>query len=135
MIWIQYVGLDHISMELKCDVLVNNINESWNSIILESSDMPILQMLEWIERKVMTMIQIKKARVEKYKGSITLMVMDRLKDKMHKLRNCFAHCVREIKFEVDHYDITKVKDLASHCCSCRDWDLIGIPCKHTIIAI
>ena len=125
----------HFNSKLKCDVLVNNINESWNSIILEAREMPILQMLEWIRRKVMSRIQRKKAGMEKYKGSITLMAVDILKDNMHESRNCFAHYAGDMKFEVDYYDSIKVVDLVYHSYSCRNWDLTGIPCKHAIATI
>ena len=49
----------HFNPEVKCDTVVNNLNESWNSYILEVREMPILQMLEWIRRKVMLKLHIK----------------------------------------------------------------------------
>ena len=73
-----------------------------------------------------------KVGMEKYKGSIIFMVVDKLKDNMYKSWNCFAHYVKEMKFKMGHYDTTKVMDLASHCYSCRDWDLTRISCKHAI---
>ncbi|KAG8370284.1 hypothetical protein BUALT_Bualt14G0101000 [Buddleja alternifolia] len=52
----------------KCDVLVNNITESFNSIILAARELPIIEMFEWIRKKCMTRIQIKRQGMEKYAG-------------------------------------------------------------------
>ena len=43
----------HFNLDVKCDVLVNNLNGSWNSYNHKVWELPILQMLEWIRRKVM----------------------------------------------------------------------------------
>ena len=104
---------------------MNNINESWNSVILEARKMPILQMLEWIKRKVMTRIKIKKAWMEKYKGSITPMAVDILKDNMHEFGNCFTYYAGDIKFKADYYNTIRVVNLVSQSCSYRNWDLMS----------
>ncbi|KAG8364855.1 hypothetical protein BUALT_Bualt18G0041900 [Buddleja alternifolia] len=36
----------------KCDVLVNNISESFNSYSLDARELPIINMFEWIRRKL-----------------------------------------------------------------------------------
>ena len=47
-------------------------------------------------------------------------------------RNCFATYCGDRKFEVNCGDNTHIVDLEERKCRCRMWDLIGIPCKHTI---
>ena len=42
---LKYWSRSHFDTNLKYDVLVNNINESWSSIILEVREMPNLQIL------------------------------------------------------------------------------------------
>ncbi|KAK4386171.1 hypothetical protein Sango_2487700 [Sesamum angolense] len=42
----------------RCDVLVNNMNESFNHIIMEARELPIIDMFEWIRKKFMTRIQL-----------------------------------------------------------------------------
>ena len=44
----------HFNINVKCDSLVNNMNESWNSCILEAREMFILQIMEWVRMKVMS---------------------------------------------------------------------------------
>ena len=44
----------HFSSRALCDCLANNLNESFNAMILEARDKPILAMLEWIRVRLMT---------------------------------------------------------------------------------
>ena len=40
-----------------------------------------------------------------------------------------------MKFKVYFYNSTKVVDLNTQTCTCRDQDAIGIPCKYVIITM
>ena len=44
----------HFSSRALCDCLANNFSESFNAIILEDKNKPILAMLEWIRVRLMT---------------------------------------------------------------------------------
>lgn len=73
--WLMVVGpkfwaRSHFTPQSRSDVLVNNLNESWNNYILEAREEGIVNMLEWIRRKLMKRFQIKKERMEKYAGPI-----------------------------------------------------------------
>ncbi|KAL0400135.1 UNVERIFIED_CONTAM: hypothetical protein Sradi_2356800 [Sesamum radiatum] len=54
----------HFSMYSRCDFLLNNLCESFNSCILEAREKPILTMLEWIREYVMTRMQQLRDRAE-----------------------------------------------------------------------
>ncbi|KAL7253648.1 hypothetical protein ACSBR1_008065 [Camellia fascicularis] len=114
----------HFSPRSRCDTLVNNMCESFNNNILEARDKPIISMLEWIRRRVMHKIQIKKEGMEKYTEALKV-----------QARNCFATYCGDRKFEVDCGDTTHIVDLEERKCSCRMWDLSGIPCKHAVSSI
>ena len=49
----------------KCDMLVNNICETFNAFILEARDKPIISMLEQIREKLMQRIQQRREAVSK----------------------------------------------------------------------
>ncbi|KAK8555414.1 hypothetical protein V6N13_045945 [Hibiscus sabdariffa] len=53
----------HFSSKCKSDILLNNLSESFNKMILESRDKPILTMTEMIRSKLMTRIAAKKEDV------------------------------------------------------------------------
>ena len=44
----------HFSSRVLCDCLANNLSESFNVMILETRDKPILVMLEWIRVRLIT---------------------------------------------------------------------------------
>src|SRR4051812_34147651 len=50
---------------LKCDILTNNISESWNKYILEARDKRSVSMLEIIRRLVMVRLQTKRDSMSK----------------------------------------------------------------------
>ncbi|KAK4395700.1 hypothetical protein Sango_1724300 [Sesamum angolense] len=79
----------------KCDILLNNLCESFNASILEAREKQIYSMLEWIREFLMTRLQQNRDRAA-------------------------SRCA---------------VDLQRHTCSCRRWDLSGIPCKHAMSAI
>ncbi|XP_058211586.1 uncharacterized protein LOC131323758 [Rhododendron vialii] len=125
----------HFSSRSKYDYLVNNLSESFNNYILEARDKQIISMLEWIRRKVMNMFQIKRMGMEKYNQAICPRIMGKLDVMKKDSKDSFAHFCGEYKFEVDCHDTTYTVDLKETTCRCRQWDLIGIPCKHACAAI
>ena len=46
--------MSHFTSRVLTDCLVNNLSESFNSMILKARDKPILAMLEWIRVSIMT---------------------------------------------------------------------------------
>nr|GMD93338.1 uncharacterized protein LOC109174707 [Ipomoea batatas] len=92
-----------------CDILLNNLCESWNSSILQFRENGIMTMCENIRVYLMT------------------------KDKS---TNCTAYGSKDDVYEVEDCYGRKYKvDLNQYYCSCRRWDLTGIPCSHIIAAI
>ena len=67
--------------------------------------------------------------MEKYNDLITPQASFVIKDNICESKSCFTHYFRELKFEVGHYDTTKVVDLVFHACSSKDWNFKRIPCK------
>lgn len=59
----------HLNTRYKCDALVNNMSDYFNSYIMEAREKPIMSMIEWIRRKLMTRIQVKRMGAEKYVSS------------------------------------------------------------------
>lgn len=127
----------HFNEKPTCDMLLNNVCESFNSSILDAREMPILTMLEWIREWMMT-------RFQKHRDISNLKWNGRICPRIKKILNKHAEKVTDctpIKGDNTHYQI-KCRDrsqytvnLDERSCSCRLWDLSGIPCKHAISAI
>ncbi|KAG8376915.1 hypothetical protein BUALT_Bualt09G0113800 [Buddleja alternifolia] len=66
----------HFSEYSKCDMLLNNVCESFNGTILQARDKPIITMLEWIRQYLTKRLQKNRDKAEeKWKGKIYLIAM------------------------------------------------------------
>ena len=69
----------HFSPRALTDCLVNNLSESFNSMIVKARDKPIFSMLEWIRVRLMTRLYTKKIGIKKYGGKLCQSIQDKLK--------------------------------------------------------
>ena len=60
----------HFSPRALTDCMVNNLSESFNSMIVKAKDKPILSMLEWIRVRLMIRLYTRKIGIEKYHGKL-----------------------------------------------------------------
>jgi hypothetical protein len=63
---------------LKCDLLVNNISECFNSYILKAREKPILTMLEMIRKQLQRKYQLKRDGIKTLKGKLCPRIVDKL---------------------------------------------------------
>ena len=120
----------------KCDILLNNLCESFNSSILETRERPILDMLETIRLYLMTRMETKREWMRKYSGSVCPKILKKLEKVKNAASGCIATFSDDWFYEGrcmygDRYSV----NLASRTCSCRRWELNGIPCSHAMSAI
>ena len=104
-------------------------------MILKSRDKPILAMLEWIRVRLITRLYIKREGIQKYAGKLYPSIQDRLEKLKIESKPFSATPAGSFLYEVGNQYERHVVDLVKKTCSCRSWDLNGIPCKHAIIAI
>ncbi|KAG8370974.1 hypothetical protein BUALT_Bualt13G0039000 [Buddleja alternifolia] len=102
--WMCKISSNHwtrcfFSGRTKCDALVNNISESFNSYILDARELPIIDMFEWIRRKCMTRFQVKRAGIEKFKGVICPNIQKKIENQRVISKNCFPTWAGDDKFE------------------------------------
>ncbi|WVY90142.1 hypothetical protein V8G54_035656 [Vigna mungo] len=121
----------------RCDVLINNLSESFNSTILLARDKPIITMMEWIRTYIMKRFATLREKAITYPGVVMPRPRKRLDKEIEKSGNWIPTWAGAEKFEVTHgFTMDKfVVDLSNNSCSCYSWDLIGIPCRHAIAAI
>ncbi|KAL0367636.1 UNVERIFIED_CONTAM: hypothetical protein Sradi_3653700 [Sesamum radiatum] len=118
-----------------CDVVVNNMSESFNHYILEARDLPIIEMFEWIRRKLMTRIQVKRDGMAKLNGDVCQNIMRKLEKQRHESRNCFPSWAGEDKYEIMHFMQNHIVYLNDKHCSCGMFQMCGFPCCHAVAAI
>nr|XP_027108905.1 uncharacterized protein LOC113728740 [Coffea arabica] len=120
----------------KCDILLNNLCESFNSSILEAMERPILGMLETIRLYLMVRMENKREWMKKYTGKVCPKILKKLEKVKTASSACIATLSGDWNYEVrcmygDRYTL----NLASRTCSCRRWELNGIPYTHAMSAI
>ncbi|XP_071901078.1 uncharacterized protein [Coffea arabica] len=128
----------YFSTHSKCDVLLNNICECFNSKILDAREKPIIEMLEILRLYMMQRMQQNRDIVrQKWKESLYFpRIIEIVQKRMDKATQCFPFKSNDDLYEVsnsygDHYAV----NIKEHTCSCRRWELTGIPCPHAIAAL
>ncbi|XP_019198223.1 PREDICTED: uncharacterized protein LOC109192079 [Ipomoea nil] len=69
----------HFSTKSHCDMLVNNICESWNASIMEARDKPIIECLEIIRKMIMAKLFENRQKAAEWKSLICLKIVRKLK--------------------------------------------------------
>ncbi|KAL0448599.1 UNVERIFIED_CONTAM: hypothetical protein Slati_1416300 [Sesamum latifolium] len=138
--WLSKIPAEHWSraffpMKSKCDILVNNLCESFNNFILDARDKPIIIMLECIRTKLMTRLQCKRVEMEKYTGSVCPNVLKKVNKQGKLARHCFNRWCGASEFEIDHFLHKYIVDLDKKTCTCCMFQLTGYPCCHAYSAI
>lgn len=126
----------HFSEHPKCDILLNNLCEAFNSAILNARDKPILTMLETLRMYMMLRMSKQREACDKWHGDIGPRIHTILEKNKVESSKCIAHLAGQKMYQVVHMSrVQFVVDLAKHTCTCRWWNLTGIPCGHAIACI
>ncbi|KAM3218093.1 hypothetical protein P3L10_022622 [Capsicum annuum] len=120
----------------KCDVLLNNLCESFNSVLLHVRDKHIWTMIESIRIYLMSRLQKNRAKMMKYYRRIYSRIIVKLEKNKAKDVKCIVTKSNQFHYQIDDVYIRLFSvDLKKKNCSCRRWELTGIPCNHAIAAI
>lgn len=92
-------------------------------------------MLEGNQKFLMTRIQARLEFHKKIECEICPKVVRRLEKTIENARKCFALYAGNQNFEIVENSKGYIVDLKSKTCSCRKWDLRGIPCCYGVFAI
>jgi SWIM zinc finger len=118
-----------------CDVIVSNMVETFNNYIMSARSQHLINMLEEIRTMLMKRLVVKREAATKWTGVLcpkVQAIIDKEKDEAIK---CGVHPSSSTVFQVSYYLDTVEVDLERRSCTCRKWDLRGIPCCHAIAAI
>ncbi|GJX66467.1 heat stress transcription factor B-4-like protein [Tanacetum coccineum] len=125
----------HFSGRAKSDLLLNNICEVFNGKIVGGRDKSVITLLEYIREYCMKRIVNVQGVTDKYTGPLTptaTRIMESIKKEAH-LMNVQWNGANKYQVSGSLGDQCVV-DVVSMTCSCRKWELTGIPYKHAITA-
>ncbi|OMO70149.1 Transposase, MuDR, plant [Corchorus olitorius] len=125
----------------KCDVIDNNMCETFNGVIVEARENPIITMLEEIRLYVMRRIVKNRQQALDWKTEYGPRILAKLEKNWKRADNWEVDWDGGVAFEVYHDNIELslrerfIVSLEGKTCSCRGWDVSGVPCHHAIAAI
>ncbi|KAL4566065.1 hypothetical protein LXL04_030175 [Taraxacum kok-saghyz] len=120
----------YFSQDRACEDFENGISESFNAMIMNARKRPLLTMLEMIHLSVMERV----ATMHK-DGPICPAIIKKLEKfgKDYRLWSVYSSGVGV--FETRSAHASYCVDLGSWYCTCRLWELPGVPCVHAIAAM
>ncbi|XP_070023062.1 uncharacterized protein [Nicotiana sylvestris] len=128
----------HFSPNAKCDILLNNMCESFNTMILEAGDKPIITLLKKLRYLLMARLQANRDKGDRWNcGDIC----PRIRSILHKNEKVVAAFIpkksNEWNYKILGGSVSDIwaMDLAGRKYSCRKWTITGIPYKHAISTI
>ncbi|KAF3677508.1 putative TMV resistance protein N-like isoform X1 [Capsicum annuum] len=125
----------YFSERTKCDVVENNMCETFNSWIVGPRHKSVISMLEDIRHKIMDRHGDMIKFVDTWISDISPMARLILEDNKEIGRKLKVNWNHETRFEIQNGDYRHIVDLVKKTCTCRLWQLRGIPCKHVVCAL
>lgn len=117
-----------------CEDALNNFSESYNSGLEKPRSLPLVEMLETMRPQAMVRIELRKNKLTKYKAKYSLKVANTIaaEDEEHskwcKKRTPGPNGVSEVSEKSVSYSV----NIENRTCTCRMWDVTGIPCRHAL---
>ncbi|KAM3270430.1 hypothetical protein P3S67_028632 [Capsicum chacoense] len=118
--------------DCKYDAVENDMCEIFNSWILIPGHKSVITMLEDIMRKIMTRTVDIIKFANTWICNIAPMVRLILEENKERAKACKVLWNDDVGFEIREEEFRHTVDLSSRICSCRTWQLRGIPCQHAI---
>ena len=110
----------------KCDMLLNNLCETFNSKIVEAREKPLVNMLETIRRYLMVRIHRNRDSMAKYQGPVCHKIQQKLEKCKEVSIDCTSIWSCGTRWEVNSGGKQFVVDVEKRSCACNCWDLTGI---------
>ncbi|KAK8604369.1 hypothetical protein V6N13_099313 [Hibiscus sabdariffa] len=132
---IQHWAKAYFSATSTCDVVDNNMAEAFNAWILDARYKSIISLLEDIRVMVMSRLHVKRTWASKWRTNISPKALEKLEYNMEQSTHCRLVWNGDGGFEVQHGEDQHIVDMKQLKCTCKAWELSGIPCCHAICAI
>ncbi|XP_062119093.1 uncharacterized protein LOC133832818 [Humulus lupulus] len=126
----------HILEYPKCDILVNNLYESFNASTLDARDKPIITLLEKIRFWLMSRFYNKKAKLEKMTQPVGKRILKIIEKQKEVAKHCLVTRFDKIEFQVQCSNGSAlVVEFEFRTCTCKRFQLFGLPFGHELATI
>uniref|UniRef100_A0A1D1Y5G7 Protein FAR1-RELATED SEQUENCE 11 n=1 Tax=Anthurium amnicola TaxID=1678845 RepID=A0A1D1Y5G7_9ARAE len=114
--------------------LSSNVEE-FNRWILEARELPIIQVVDHIHGKLMMQFIECSDKAMAWTSVLAPSAEKRITEAIEFAKNYQVLRSDEVEFEVLSADRSDIVNIGTRCCSCRNWQLYGIPCFHAVAAL
>ncbi|GKE55363.1 hypothetical protein Tco_1494548 [Tanacetum coccineum] len=115
------------------DILFNNLCEVFNGKIVGGEDKPVITLLEYIREYFMKRIVNVQVVIDKCDGPLTATATRILDSIKKEAAYVTVQWNGRIKYQVSgSFGDQYVVDVSHGTCTCRKWEVTGIPCKHAM---
>lgn len=103
----------------KCDVIVNNMAETFNAYVVHARTKHLINMLEDIRMALTERIVVKRSIMEASEDDICPRIRSKVEKEKEETRNCFPVLAGNKVFQVKHRLESLVANLNQGKCTCR----------------
>ncbi|KAJ8511222.1 hypothetical protein OPV22_001656 [Ensete ventricosum] len=114
--------------------LSSNIEE-FNRWILEARELPVIQVIESIHGKLMKEFSECHEKGSKWTSRLAPTAEKHISEAIERSVGYGVLRSDEVEFEVLSADCSSIVNIGMRSCSCREWQLHGIPCSHAVAAL
>ncbi|KAJ1425556.1 Zinc finger, PMZ-type [Sesbania bispinosa] len=115
--------------------MTSNFGELFYSWASVADDLPITQMVDAIAGKIMELIVARKSVSDEWLTRLSPSMEEKLKKESQKSHSLQIILTSGSTYEVCGDATTEVVDIDRWECSCKTWQLTGVPCCHAIAVI
>ncbi|RID45126.1 hypothetical protein BRARA_I01874 [Brassica rapa] len=122
--------------EIRFNLMTSNIAGSLNKALLRARDSSIMALLEFIRRMLTRWFECRRYDISKRQGNIPKIINEIVVEHLVLSTGLLVLPCSTWQFEVTHKP-TKysfVVDLEKRTCSCLEFQMLGLPCRHAIAA-
>lgn len=114
--------------------LSSNI-EAFNRWILEARELPIIQVIEQIHSKLIGEFEERRMKSASWFSVLAPSAENRMVEAISRASTYQVLRSDEVEFEVLSAERSDIVNIGMQSCSCRDWQLYGIPCSHAVASL
>ncbi|CAH9075916.1 unnamed protein product [Cuscuta epithymum] len=117
--------------------IASNFGELFYNWVADAHELPITQMVDAIRGKIMDLIYTRRTESNQWMTRLTPFMEEKLEKeslKVHSVQVMMSTTTRN-KFEVHGGESIECVDIDQCDCSCREWQISGLPCCHAIAVI
>ncbi|XP_056847461.1 uncharacterized protein LOC108831235 [Raphanus sativus] len=117
------------------NIMTSNIAESWNAVLREAREYPILALIEFIRAKLMIWFSSRSSDISARLDNFTPKVMEILAMNFESSAGFEVKKIKKLEYEVRNKEGCSFHvDISKRFCSCFEFQVLEIPCQHAIAA-